>query len=175
MEREPWHKRLNALLGSLAGILGAVVAIIHYWEQLHDFACQKTAWCVTQPSASSPPAPPAPPQECLGLTSEDWRRLYLSRDPAAGTFHVYVSSLPTAKDKSVAEAAAAHMRKKFRNADFEPMYAQSATRNMWAVVIAQGINDLSRACEIAKFASRCGIEKDAYVFQMGGDRQESCN
>lgn len=164
-EKKPWHGRATAFVAGLAGLLLAVVSLIQAWDQFRN----AVAGFLEPPHAREVSKPD--PEGCRALSPEQWRSRYIL-SPDNGTYHVFVASLKNAGDKGPALAEAERLRARFRYADFEPMFTEG-TSNVWAVVIAQGLSELTTACQVAAFAAKCGIKGDAYVFRMGGG-QQSC-
>ena len=108
----------------------------------------------------------------MAMTSpERWRDEYL-RNTRAGTFHVFVQSLPPGQNVTRAQAAANRLRTAYPTLDFAVMPTASAGgggNRRFAIVLAEGLESRDDAEAIAAFARDCGVSSDAYVYQQSGD------
>jgi hypothetical protein len=106
-------------------------------------------------------------------TSADWRAENIKVDQA-GTFYVIVNSVTDFLDHPSLNWIVAHIRAyqlahQFPTVSFDVMPTASVrgANKMQAIVLARGIPDKAKACEIRLQAMECGIARDAYVYQLG--------
>lgn len=120
--------------------------------------------------------PAANERSCRSIrvsTPDEWRSTNLQADED-GSFYVIVGSVSRFADypvmnSSVAKLEAFRLGREFPTLSFDVMQTASVDgkNRMRAIVLARGLPDQSRACEIQRLARTCGVSADAYVYQLG--------
>ena len=101
-------------------------------------------------------------------TADQWKKKFLN-ETRQGTWHVFVATLGAGTSLDEAERVAKSFGEKHKNISFQPMmtvHSSDMSNQRFAIVIAEGLDDVSLAIEVANFARNCGIANDAFAFQQ---------
>jgi hypothetical protein len=100
-------------------------------------------------------------------TSEKWENNFL-KGYQPGKWDVYVASLARGADLEEAKRVVADYDRRFPKHKFKSLgtYSSYDENSRYAILIAQGLEDVATAREIAAYADKCGIAKGAYPYRQ---------
>lgn len=158
--KPPIWVRIFAFFASKYFLLFAVLALV---------ACWPFIWIEDR----TPAANQTTCSDIRKSTSADWRADNL-KDDLKDSYYVIVKSVASFRDypllnRLIARLEAYRLSRQFPSLSFDSMpTANTAGGNkMEAIVLARGIPEKVRACEIRRQAIACGVAHDAYVYQLG--------
>ena len=159
--RPPIWLRLFGLITNKFAILGMLGALYFLFPYI---------WIEDR----TPSANQASCQDIRKSTAGQWRTANLKGGDQIGTHYVIVRSITEFRDypwlnRLFAQTKAFQLSRQFPTLSFDTMHTTrvSGGNNMQAIVLASGLANKERACEIRQQAATCGVSENAYVYQLG--------
>ena len=181
-------RRLKLLIRAAAAVGFFAIGFLAWWgtsnQKAADINKVNADAILAATARSVVPAPPPTPHVveqneqrakdvcatyrlCDYDTRDKWRKAFLDHEVKSGTWHVFVMSLQSASEQQ-AIAAKEQFQRQFPNQDFEAMPTANTEggNQLWAIVIAQGLDNSEIASRIAGFTRASGIEKTAFKWRQ---------